>query len=282
MLGLTPRALANTYTHPSKDPWTAVQLYRTAMTYPDDWGAQRVATAINTNPNLSFSGVTRSELRAWVDSDGIPDAARAIQIAREHGWLTNEWTPTTRALAVLVIGGYACGSITTETYAPTWSPDDPDTETQLTAALTQIGCDATHVTRDTPTQADEWRPDRHASVLGRALAVAGMPVGDKTAATVTGLPDWVTAAPADLKAVLARLIVADRGITYPSKATQRIQTDRGLEYFRELAALIRAVTGEAVTATATGVTVSAAAVRALNEQSPPAGHATGGQRFGQT
>ena len=265
---ITPRTLTATYTHPSKDPWTAVQLYQTALTYPDDWGAQRVATAINSDTEVPFEGVTRGELRAWVDGDGQPDAARALEVAREHGWLTDGWTPTTRALAVLVICGYVCGSLRTETYVPTWSPTDPRTEATITDALTEVGCDATHISRASTTQADEYRPTRQASVLGRALAVAGMPVGDKNATTVTGLPEWVTAAPDDLKATVARCTVLERGITYPEKATRRIQTDREPQYFADLATLLREVTGEAVTASPAGVTISAAAVDALGVERP--------------
>lgn len=276
---ITPRTLASTYAHPSKDPWAAVQLYQAAMAYPDDWGAQRVATAINADPNRPFEGVTRAEIRAWVDGDGMPDAARAIQVARDHEWLTEGWTPTTRALAVLVIAGYVCGSITTDTYVPTWSPTDPATETAITDALTQVGCGATHLPRASTAQADEYRPGEHASVLGRGLAVAGMPVGNKTAATVRELPAWVADSPADLKATYARLFVFERGIAYPDKATRRIQTDRGPQYFQDLAAVIRAVTGERVTVTPTGVTISAAAVRAVgaerftNEPDDPVGDA---------
>jgi ketosteroid isomerase-like protein len=95
-----------------------------------------------------------------------------------------------------------------------------------------------------------------------------MPVGDKNATTVTGLPEWVTAAPPDLKATFARYVVFERGITYPKKTTRRIQTDRGPQYFENLAALLREVTGEPVTASAAGVTISSAAVRALTAETP--------------
>lgn len=263
MPGIDRRALAQTYTHSSTDPWEAVQLYRAATAYPDNWGAQRVATAINNDPDTPFTGVTRSQIRVWVDDDGMPDAARAIATADQHGWTASEWTATTRALATLVVGGYVCGSITTATYAPSWSPADPDTEQAIMTALAQVGCDATHVSRDTLTRGDEYRPKQHASHLGRALAVAGMPIGDKNATSVTALPAWINKTPQDFKPELARLVVRERGTTYPRKATRQIQTDRGPQYFQDVANLIGEVTEETVTATPTGVTISAAAVRAL-------------------
>ena len=277
MLGITPHTLARTYDHPSKDPWEAVQLYELAMTYPDNWGAQRVATAINTDPDTPFRGVTRSEIRTWVDDDGMPDAARAVATARAHGWMASEWTPTTRALARLTVGNYACGSITTKTYAPSWSPDDPDTEAQLTAALTQVGCGYRHISRTARAQGDEYRPARHGTHLGRALVVAGVPIGDKNAATVTGLPAWVADAPAPLRTTLAQLIVRERSVTQHGKATRRIQTDRDQQYCADVAALLAAVSGEQVTASATGVTISAAAARQFrrtDSSEPAAEHRT--------
>lgn len=273
MLGITPQALASTYTRSSKDPWEVVHLYRTATAYPDDWGAQRVATAINTDPDIRFTGVTRSQIRVWVDGDGMPDAARAVATTDRYGWTANDWTATTRALATLVVGGYVCGSITTTTYAPSWSPANPDTEQRITTALAQVGCDATHVSRDSPKQGDEYRPKRHASHLGRALTVAGMPVGDKNAKSVTALPGWIDEIPEDFKLELARLIVRERGTTYPRKATRQIQTDRGPQYFQDIAKLISDVTEAAVTATPTGVTVPAAAVRALGLTTDSASYA---------
>ena len=264
MPGITLHALARTYDHPSKDPWDAVQLYETALTYPNDWGAQRVATAINTDPDTPCTGVTRAELRAWIDGDGKPDAAHAVATARRHGWTATEWTATTRALAHLVVGVYVCGSISIETSAPSWSPDDLETERILTDALKTVGCGVTYVPRATQRQGDEYRPARYASHLGRALRTAGAPVGDKNATSVDALPEWIGETPSDLKTELARLFVRGRANTYPTKATRRIQTARGQQYFSDVAQLLRDVTGESVTASTTGVTISAAAVRALD------------------
>ena len=263
VLNITPKALAQTYAHPSKDPWDAVRLYRIAMTYPDNWGAQRVATAINNDSENEFTGIGRSELRAWIDGDGMPDAVRAIDHAETHGWTADEWTPVTRTLAHLVIGTYVCGSISTETYVPSWSPETAVSEQLLTTALTDVGCEWTQLTRTTTQQGDECRPTTHGSQLGRALVVAGAPRGDKTATTVTGLPGWLETAPASLKRSLAQFIVRERGIQYQTKETRQIQTARSQEYFTELAGFLADVTGEPVTASTNGVTVSAAAVRQL-------------------
>ncbi|MDL0119408.1 hypothetical protein PNQ29_14495 [Halobacterium salinarum] len=260
---ITPKALARTYNHPSKDPWTAVELYREASKKPDDWGAQRVASAINSDQSNGFDGISRGEVRAWVDDDSKPDAARAVDVARELGWDADEWTETVRALAQLVIGIYAFGSINERHRSPSWSPDDPDSEAAIEQALEQVGVGYQHVDRDDPGQGDEIRPASHASRLGRALVVAGAPIGDKNARSVYGLPDWVDDAPMVVKVDLAVLLVRGRAITYPEKATRRIQSDRGAQYFRDVARLIEDATGATANASESGVTISADAVREL-------------------
>jgi len=170
-------ALARTYDHPSKDPVTAVELYREATAKPENWGSQRVASAINSDQSNEFEGISRGEVRAWVDGDSKPDAARAVDVARDRGWLSDEWTDTVRALAQLVIGVYAFGSIVEQNYSPSWSPDDDASEAAIEGALATVGVDAQHVERDDPAQGDEIRPAQDATRLGRALVVAGAPDG---------------------------------------------------------------------------------------------------------
>lgn len=256
------KALARTYNHPSKDAWTAVQLYREATKRPDDWGSQRVASAINSSNN-EFDGIARSEIRAWVDGDGMPDAARAVETARDLGWDADGWTDTTEALATLVIGVYTFGSIIERNYAASWSPDDEVSEQVIEQALETVGVGFQHVDRDDPGQGDEIRPAEHATRLGRALVVAGAPTGDKNADSVTGLPGWVDDAPIVVKLDLALLFVRGRATSYPGKATRRVQADRARSYFEDVARLIEDVTGETATASDLSVTISADAVREL-------------------
>lgn len=253
---LNARPLARTYAHPSRvDPWEAVELYRETQRYPDDWGSQRVASAMD--------DVSRSEVRAWVDGDGKPDAVRAIDVADDLGWLDDQWTPTTQALAQLVAGLFACGSVITENYVPSWSPDDDVASETIETALETIGVGSTHVTRNADNQADEVKPATHASILGRALVVAGAPVGHKTADSVREVPEWLDDAPMSVRASFVELLVRDRGVEQPKKATRRIQTDRARGYFEAIAELVEDVTGESATASDVGVTISADAVRAL-------------------
>ncbi len=258
-----PIALAQTYDHPTKDPWDAVELYREATKKPSNWGAQRVASAINSDQSNEFEGISRSEVRAWIDGDSKPDAARAVDVARDLDWIADGWTETTRALAKLVIGVYAFGSITTENYAPSWSPDDETNQAEIERALTWAEAGYQHIERDSDGQADEIRPTLHGTILGRALAVAGAPVGDKNEETVTGLPEWVDDAPMPLKMDFALLFVRGRGIEHAGKDTRRIITGRGEQYHEDVARLIREAARAPVNVTERGVTVSAEAVREL-------------------
>jgi hypothetical protein len=265
---VSPETLARTYNPPTdRDPWEQVQLYRQSQRYPDDWGGTRVASAINADEDQPWEGLVRSNLRAWVEGDGMPDAARAVAVAEDNGWLDDEWTPTVRAVAGLAAGIFACGSIDRTGWVPRWAPDSAMAEATIEAALERIGVGVTRVNRTANAagerRGDELRPGQHDSVLGRALHVAGAPVGDKNSQTVTGLPEWVETAPPAVRASVAELLVRERGAQRSAKATRMIQAARPPGYFQEVADLIADVTGEQVTASDAGVTISADAVRAL-------------------
>jgi len=261
---LSPESLAQTYNPPAeRDPWEHVQLYRQSQRYPDDWGAARVASAINSDDELPFEGLSRSNLRAWVDGDGMPDAARAIEIGEELAWFDDEWTPTTQALAQLVVGIFACGSIDRRGWRPGWATETSVGRSTIETALTVAGTGVRLVSRDTHNQADELRPRQYASVLGRALHAAGGPIGDKNADSVRGLPDWLDTAPPSVRANGAEVLVRERGSNRPGKATLAIQANRSRQYFEDVRELLEDVTGERVTASDAGVTISADAVRAL-------------------
>lgn len=97
---LSPEDLALTYNPPTdRDGWEQVQLYQQTQRYPDDWGGARVASAINGDDEQPVENISRSNVRVWVDGDGMPDAARAVEVADGLGWLADDWTPTTRARA---------------------------------------------------------------------------------------------------------------------------------------------------------------------------------------
>lgn len=261
---LSAEALARTYSPPTdRDPWEHVQLYRETQRYSDDWGAARVASAINSDEDQPWEGLSRGNVRAWVDGDGMPDAARAVAVAERNGWLDGEWTPTVRALAELVAGIFACGRIDKTGWQAGWSPDTAVERSTLEGALQRVGVGSRFDTRDDESRGDELRPRQNGSTLGRVLHVAGAPVGDKNADSVTGLPEWLSAAPPAVRANFAELLVRERGSARFQKATLAIQANRSRAYFEDVRELLEDVTGERVTASDAGVTISADAVREL-------------------
>jgi hypothetical protein len=79
---ITYYALAATYPRNGEpEAWARVQEYRRLRAYcfehPDD-GSYAVAPALE---------LPRSHIRSWVDGDGKPDPVRAIDTARDLGWL---------------------------------------------------------------------------------------------------------------------------------------------------------------------------------------------------
>lgn len=245
------RGIARTYSHPSvADPYDVVDQYRRAMRYGSDAGSTRVAREL---------GVPRSRVRPWLDG-ATPDAVRAIETASEFGWLADEWTATTEALARLVAGVFACGSIQTTAMRPSWTPATATGRSRLETALDAVGVG---VTLEDDDRTPELWPETHPSLLGRTLVASGAPIGSKTPSSVTALPRWVHEAPRPIRVGFAQLLVSERGIEYADKQTRRIQSSRSPSYFREVAALVRSVSGEAASYSDSGVTISADAVRAL-------------------
>lgn len=251
----TEQPLARTYSHPSvADPYDVVQQHRDVMRYPSDASSTAVARELD---------LPRGRVRPWLDGRK-PDAVRAIEVARSNGWFAEKWSSPTPALATLCLGIFACGGIARSNYFPSWTPSTDIGRTELTNAL-EAAAIPYRTQSEREGRSAELKPQTDGSVLGRVLATAGAPTGSKTADDVT-FPSWVEDAPDDLRRRIARLFVCERGINYPEKDTRRIQTDRSQGYYRRLTDLIADVTGESVTVSDAGITISAAAVRSLNDQ----------------
>jgi len=250
---LSPQKLARTYNPPNTaDPWKRVELYRESQRYPDNWGSRKVARRM---------GVSRGEISRWVDGDSKPDAAHAVDFARDQGWFADTWTPTLCALGELVISIYAFGSIERESLLPSWARTQADNEAVVEDALERVGTGFVHI--DNGDETPQIRPKTHASVLGRSLSIAGAPVGHKNAESVTGLPEWINNAPSDVRETAAKLLVRGRGYESDRRDTRFIKTRRGPQYFEDVSALVEDVSGKPAPVKDHGVTISADAVRAL-------------------
>ena len=253
-------ALARTYNHPSyEDPYEAVQDYN------------RVVEAAAKHPNKGSAALStvielpRGRIRAWVDDDGMPDAARGVMLAQRHDWIDpdDEMSVALAALAGHLLGG---GSIATKNYVPSVAAGRRVSLDDIEDAFRDVGVRPTRRHEDLESRATEVLPVTHGSVLGRTLAAWGCPVGGR--ATVETLPAIVDHAGAASQAAFLDAYVRHRAVDYPNKATSRLHGQQPLAFHQAIAELITQVTAEHASAGERGVTVSAAAMRALNLAEP--------------
>lgn len=252
--------LARTYNTPSyNDPYDAVLDY------------QRVQQAAAKHPNkgsAALSGVVelpRSRIRAWVDGNGMPDAARGVMLAQRHDWIEPdaELTEALAALAGHLLGG---GSIANKNYVPSVAAGRRVSVAEIETAFRDVGVRPTRRHEDLESRATEVLPATHGSVLGRTLAAWGCPVGGR--ATITTLPAIVEYGGAASRAAFLDAYVRHRAVNYPDKATSRLHGQQQPAFHQTIADLIEQVTGEHAHAGTSAVTVSAAAMRALNLTEP--------------
>lgn len=256
-LSVIEQRLARTYDHPSyEDPYEAVQDYR------------RVQRAVANHPEkgsaalASIVELPRSRIRGWVDTEShcMPDAARAISNAHTKGWLDPTGT-TARALAALaghLLGG---GGITERNYVPSICEGRRVPPATIESVLQQLDVPTTRRHTDSDNRTTEVVPTESASLLGRTMCAWGCPVGGRD--EIDALPDLLDRiGPAGQTAFLEAYIL-HRGVNYPDKATTRLQGEQPQAFHQAIAKLIESVTGAAAQPSDRGVTVSAAAMRAL-------------------
>lgn len=249
-------ALARTYNHPSyDDPYEAVQDYN------------RVIEAAAKNPNKGSTALSRvvdlprGRIRAWVDDDGMPDAARGVMLAQRHGWIDPD-TDMGEALAALtghLLGG---GSIAKKNYVPSVAAGRRVSAVEIEDVFRDVGVRPTRRHEDLESRATEVLPATHGSVLGRTLAAWGCPVGGRAA--IRTIPAIVDHAGQAGPAVFLAAYIRHRAVNYPDKATSRLHGQQPVAFHQAVAKLITRVTGEHASAGDRGVTVSAAAMRALD------------------
>jgi len=249
--------LANTYDPPSyDDPYDAVKDYR------------RVQCATINNPNKGSSALSnivelpRGRIRGWIDddADSMPDAARAINVARNKGWL-DPADDTAVALASLVghlLGG---GSITKRNYVPSISEGRRVSTSEITRAFRQVGVQSELRHEDSDSRATEVVPTEYGSILGRTLAAWGCPVGGRS--EIQSLPELLDHMDDSALEAFLKAYVLHRAVNYEGKATTRLHGDQPEGFHRAIAELIEDVTGETATYGSRGVTVSAGAMRTL-------------------
>lgn len=226
--------VASTYNTPAyADPMDAVDDFRT---YQREWettdlGSQAIATRME---------LPRGRVRSWEDGSK-PDVVRGIEVAREHQWVDQPIdSKPFAALNRLVAGVFSGGSISTETYEPSYSAPDAAVETQLRADLDRLGAGCRRVLSNSG-NVEELRAESDATVLGRVLVALGAPQGPK-AETVDRLPVYLSDAPTRVRQDFASVYLANRGVDVGGKPFVQIQEQRPERYLDAVAAVIDDVT----------------------------------------
>jgi len=227
----------------------------------------RVRGYHNAHPDLGkvklgrrFPDVSSDRIHNWIH-DSRPAVVKGLDGIEARGWFdTFPHRVAGKALCVLVVGTYACGSLASETLLPRWFPSHDDTTDELLAALDDAEIEA-NIDREGD-GAELWVSDGH--LIGRSLAALGCPVGQKSTDTVDPFPAFVFDAPDETRQTCARLFVRERGSSPGTEETiQLLLTKRSEQFIDSVIALLESVTDEPITRGET-VTVSAAAARDLD------------------
>lgn len=250
------RALARTYDPPSyTDPWVSVEDYRRVMAYASrnsSKGSGAVASAMD---------LPRGRIRPWLDG-GEPDAVRAIDAAREHGWVNVAYDDAAfTALNTLVANVFSGGSIAERNYSPSFALNHRGEDSHVIDALELAGVEYQFVA-DRDGRGDESRPTTDGTVLGRVLAVLGAPVGPKAEQDLT-LPTYLKDAPTSVREQFVFAYLENRAVEHEGKATLKVREERNRDYLEGLANLIDDVAGGGVQFSERDIVVSADAAREL-------------------
>ena len=232
----TVKDVAQTYNTPSyANPMDAIADYEE---YQREWASSQLGSqAVSTRMEIP-----RGRVRTWQDG-GKPDVVRGTETAREHSWLDLDVdSENFRALNRLVAGVFSGGSISAETFVPSFSAPDELIESQLRDDLETLGAGC-RVALSNSGNVEELRPDSSGSVLGRVLVALGAPAGEKT--TVDRLPSYLygSTSTSDVRSDFVRVYVANRAVSRENRDFLQIREERSDRYLDCVAALIRDVTG---------------------------------------
>ncbi|TYT61812.1 hypothetical protein [Natrialba swarupiae] len=253
---VTPQDLAATYDGGSyEDAWTAVQEYREVTRYASKHDAGSSATA-------SALDLSRNRIRTWIDSDGMPDAARAIDVALDYGWLECSFgDPVFAGLNALVANVFSGGSIAEEYYRPSFALNHRGEDSHVFDALELAGVEY-EVIDDRANRGDEVCPVEDGTILGRTLSVLGAPVGPKSEQPLE-LPAYLDEAPEHVRETFVYAYLENRAIEHDEKRTLTIRENRNRTYLSALSDLINDVAGGGVRLKKHDIVISADASRAL-------------------
>ncbi len=231
-------AVAQTYETPgSKSPLDAISAYEE---YQREWASSELGSHVISKR----MELPRGRIRSW-QNGSKPDVVRGLDTAQEHGWLEAPVDGELfAALNRLVAGVFSGGSISKETFEPSFSATDSTVEDLIRSDLETlgVGCRLVHSSSG---DTEELRPDEDKYVLGRVLVALGAPAGPK-AETVDRLPAYLDNAPENVRRDFVRVYFANRGVDVDGRDFTQIMEERPEQYLDSLATLIESVVTEEV------------------------------------
>ena len=181
---------ARTYSH-SEDPAAVVDLYhdfqQLRAKHPNA-GSSKLATKL---------GVSRSNIRRWVDDGSIPYVVQGLQTAETRGRIPMQFDSVTfRAMNQLVAWVMSSGSIHGEQWEVQFVVDDRRSRDRLDGALQLLYLRAVEF----EDAADNLNGtvvgiETETAILGRVLYSLGAPKGDEKRTSKIRLPPYLNQAP---------------------------------------------------------------------------------------
>ena len=257
---LTGEAIAQTYNTPRRaDPYGAAEEYR-------QYQSRFESSQLSDYKIAKKMEIPRGRVRGWKDGSK-PDVVRAIEVADGHGWFDLGFDDDAfEAFNRLIAGVFSGGSISEETFLPSYSTPLDTVEQQVRNDLETVGVGAVLV-NSMSGNVEEIRPERDASVLGRVLVALGAPHGQKAKKTVE-LPAYLDDAPLNIRTEFVRVYVANRGSVVEEKGFVQLRETRPLWYHKQLADMISSVIDADVTHGIDSVRVHISVLDELGLQKP--------------
>lgn len=215
------------------DAWKIVNQYRRATSYAarHDLKSGAASTAL---------GLPQSRIQGWIDDNRPPNVVRALNVAREKGWVGCTYTDDVFAgLNALVAKLYTSGALWEHSMRLEFWPKSPREFEEITTAFETADAEYNLRHNDDGT-VEEIRSSNDGIVLVRVLGILGAPIGKKADQELT-LPDYLEDAPDEIRRDFLRVYIGERAVGTGGQIV--VLEKRAHAYLEDLCTLIEDVTG---------------------------------------